>query len=277
VRRLWLLLAILLGAVPASAGSTGANGFVSFGACCGNQVGIYVIRPNGTGQKRIYKPSFDDADLTSAWSPNGKRIAFVAPGGLWTMSPAGTGRKRVAAGYGETGAPTWSADGKKIAFVDLSRKGARKYALYVVGVAGGTPKRIVSGTPYVSDPAWSPSGKVIMFGRGVFLWTVRPDGKGSTKIAEGSSPSWSPDGHRVAFDRKGDVWTMNAKGAGTRALVRVPSATAGIAWSPDGKWIAYGTGDRGDIRLIRPDGTGARPLTHQPGLFNSWPAWQPKP
>jgi Tol biopolymer transport system component len=272
----FLTLALVLGSA-ASAGPAKSNGLVAFGVCCGSEVGIYVIKPNGTGQKRIYKPKFDDASLDTAWSPKGTRIAYVATGGLWTMSSTGIARKQVTKGKGDTISPGWSTDGNRIAFVDLLKKGSRKYALYLIGADGSGLKRLVVGTPYVNDPAWSPSGKVIMFDRSDALWTVRPDGKGLTKIGEGTSPAWSPDSRHVAFDRKGDVWTMNASGTGPKILASVRSGTAGIAWSPDGQWIVYAQGDRGDLQLIHPDGTGTKRLTHQPDLFNSWPAWQPKP
>jgi len=237
-------------------------------------VGIYVIKPNGTGQRRIYKPPFDDASLATAWSPSGTRIAYVAPGGLWTMSAAGKNRKRLTKGIGDTLSPTWSPNGKQIAFVDLVKPHGRKYALYVMGSSGGTPRRIVKGA---YDPAWSPSGRVIAFDYGGVLWTVRPDGTGRKRIGPGRSPAWALDGSRLAFDRKGDLWTMRPSGTGAREVISVPGATVGIAWSPDGHWIAYGLGDRGDIMLVHPDGSGSRPLTHDPGLFHSEPSWQQKP
>ncbi|MBA3718205.1 MAG: PD40 domain-containing protein [Actinobacteria bacterium] len=274
-----LLLATLVLAFSSTAAGVpaGANGVVSFGSCCGSATGIYVIQPNGLGLKRIFAPGFDDASLVSAWSPDGTRLAYVAPGGLWTMSPAGKSGKRLTKGLGDTLAPTWSPDGKRIAFVDLASRHGSNYAIYVIHSDGTGKKRIVGGAKYQNNPAWSPSGKVIMFERGSSLWTVRPDGKGQKKIGEGSSPSWAPDGQRVAFDRRADLWTMNADGSGAKLVIDVPSSTAGIAWSPDGNWIAYAIADRSDLLLVHPDGTGGKHLTHEPDLFHSEPAWQPKP
>ena len=239
--------------------------------------GIYTIRPDGTAQRHIYEPEFDDASLISAWSPNGKRIAYVARGGLWTMSATGTQNKRLTKGKGDTLAPTWSADGKQIAFVDLAAKHGTNYAIYVIGTNGKGLKRIVRGAKYQNNPAWSPSGKLIIFERANALWTVKPNGHGQKRIATGTSPSWSPDGKSVAFDRNGDVWTMKANGTGAQLVIEVPSSTAGIAWSPDSRWIGYAIADRGDVMLVRPDGTGGKRLTDEPDLFHSEPAWQPKP
>ncbi|HEX9415419.1 MAG TPA: hypothetical protein VF895_01785 [Gaiellaceae bacterium] len=266
-------LVLVLGSA-ASAGSTKTNGLVSFGACCGNQVGIYVIKPNGTGERRLLRPEFDDASLSTAWSPDGKRIAFVAPGGLWTMSASGTGRTRLTKGKGETSGPTWSADARRIAFGDLAKPGVRKHDIYVINVNGSGIRHLVSGDAF--DPAWAPNGKTIMFERGGSLWSVRPDGRGQKRIRAGSAPAWAPDSKRVAFDSKGQIWTMNSDGTGARLVVDIPSAESGFAWSPDGRWIAYTIGNRGDVRLVHPDGTGDKRLTRAPGLFHSQPAWQPK-
>ena len=271
--------AVLLPLGETAAGKTGlTNGLVSFGTCCGDgTTGIYTIRPDGTAQRHIYEPEFDDASLISAWSPNGKRIAYVARGGLWTMSATGTQNKRLTKGKGDTLAPTWSADGKQIAFVDLAAKHGSNYAIYVIGTNGKGLKRIVRGAKYQNNPAWSPSGKLIIFERANALWTVKPNGHGQKRIATGTSPSWSPDGKSVAFDRNGDVWTMKANGTGAQLVIDVPSSTAGIAWSPDSRWIGYAIADRGDVMLVRPDGTGGKRLTDEPDLFHSEPAWQPKP
>jgi Tol biopolymer transport system component len=271
-----LSLVLALGS-KAAAGSHRTNGVVSFGACCSGVAGIYVIKPDGTGEKLIYSTRFDDASLVSAWSPNGARIAYVAPGGLWKMSATGKQRKRLTRGKGDTLAPTWAPDGTRIAFVDLAARRGTNYAIYVIGSDGHDRKRIVRGAPYQNNPTWSPSGKLIMFERGGYLWTVKPNGTGQKRIAAGTSPSWSPDGRSVAFDRNGDLWTMKANGSGAELVAEVPSSTAGIAWSPDGRWIAYAIADRGDIMLVHPDGSGSKPLTHEEDVFHSQPAWQPRP
>jgi len=272
-----LLSLVLAVAASAAAKPQTTNGVVSFGACCSGSEGIYVIRPDGTGERRIFTPKFDDASLASAWSPGGNRVAYVAPGGLWTMSATGAKKKRLTKGNGDTLAPTWSPDGTALAFVDFVSPHASNYAIYVIRSDGRGLKRIVRGAPYQNTPSWSPNGKLIMFERGGALWTVKPNGTGQKRIATGTSPSWSPDGQSVAFDRGGNLFTMKANGSGAELIAEVPSSTAGIAWSPDGKWIAYAIADRGDVMLVRPDGSGSHRLTHDEDLFHSQPAWQPRP
>jgi Tol biopolymer transport system component len=274
---LFVILVLVTGGT-ASGQSQRTNGLVSFGSCCGDgTTGIYTIRQDGSGQKLIYTSDFDDAPLISAWSPNGGRIAFVARGGVWTMSATGTQLKQLTKGKGDTLAPSWSPDGKQIVFVDLAARHGTNYSLYVIGSNGRGLKKIVRGARYQNNPAWAPSGKLIMFERANALWTVKPNGRGQKRVTTGTSPSWSPNGKSVAFDRNGDLWTMNANGNRAHLVIEVPSSTAGIAWSPDGHWIAYAIADRGDVMLVHPDGTGEKRLTDDEELFHSEPAWQPRP
>jgi TolB protein len=276
MRLLLVGFAALLAGTASAAGS-GKNGLIAFGACCGEDVGIYVVKPVGGGLKRIYKPPFDDADLTSAWSPNGKRLAYVAPGGVWTMSATGSGRTRLTKGKGGAGDPTWSADGRQIAFSDLNRAGGRRYDIYVIGSDGNGLKKIIGSPRDDNSPAWSPNGKQILFERDGNLWVSSASGRSQRRLRAGGSPAWAPDGKRIAFDYRGDLWVASANGTSARRVAVVSSGTAGIAWSPDGSLIAYASGDRGDVLLVHPDGTGSRHLTHKGDLFHSWPTWQRAP
>jgi Tol biopolymer transport system component len=73
---------------------------------------------------------------------------------------------------------------------------------------------------------------------------------------------------------------MNADGSGQRRLIAGHSVNTDPRWSPDGRSIAFTHGtpcsDNGcklNIWLIRPDGTGARPLTRDGG--SAEPSWSP--
>jgi Tol biopolymer transport system component len=60
---------------------------------------IVVARANGKHAKRLTRTGGSDP----AWSPDGKLIAFVRSGWIWTMRPSGHGLKRIVRGT----QPSW--------------------------------------------------------------------------------------------------------------------------------------------------------------------------
>ena len=117
----------------------------------GAGTGIYTIRPDGTGLRRLRIGGQDPA-----WSPNGKRIAFVLPdpasGGviqIYLMNANGTGRTRLTNGP-ESTAPAWSPDGSRIVFV-------RGTQITLIGVNGKGTKQLtrrLHGGKFVDTPDW---------------------------------------------------------------------------------------------------------------------------
>jgi tricorn protease len=69
----------------------------------------------------------------------------------------------------------------------------------------------------------------------------------------------APDGKRAAFAARGDVFTVPAKDGATRNLTRTPGIREkGVAWSPDGRWIAFVSDRTGEeeIYITPQDGMG---------------------
>jgi TolB protein len=84
------------------------------------------------------------------------------------------------------------------------------------------------------------------------------------------SPVWSPDGKRIAFvsDRDGsafgNLYVANADGSNPRQITRDDVGKTGLAWSPNGNWIAYQA--YAYIEEVSPDGDRHRRLTGYGGM-----------
>ena len=75
---------------------------------------IYTVSIDGSGLKQV--TNGDKSNSSPRWSPDGKRIAFIAAGQIWTMEPDGDDRKQVTHISSGAANPVWSPDGKWIAF-----------------------------------------------------------------------------------------------------------------------------------------------------------------
>jgi TolB protein len=180
-------------------------------------------------------------------------------------------------------APTWSPDGKSIAFAS-DRDG--RYGVYVMR-ADGTHTRLLSVSS-AGDlaPAWSPDGRLIAFSRATKgLYVIGVDGRGATELTHApnvkdTDPAWSPDGTRIVFVRHepgigSALFLIRKDGRGLCELTSFTTSVDAPAWSPDGRKLAYSTGDgRGfGIAVVNANGTGLRTLTPQGLDFH--PAWSP--
>ncbi|MFZ0332982.1 MAG: PDZ domain-containing protein [Candidatus Acidiferrales bacterium] len=93
------------------------------------------------------------------------------------------------------------------------------------------------------------------------------------------SADLSPDGKRAAFTARGDVYTVPADHGATRNLTATPGIREqNVAWSPDGRWVAYISDRTGEQALyIRAqDGMGAeQQITDGGPEFPMQPVWSP--
>lgn len=94
-----------------------------------------------------------------------------------------------------------------------------------------------------------------------------------------NSSTISPDGKRVAFGARGDVWTVPVKSGITRNLTQSDNAhDRNVAWSPDGKYIAYISDRTGEDELYIQAQDGkeeAIQLTSNSDTYKYGPTWSP--
>lgn len=220
---------------------------------------------------------------------------------LYLMRADGTRVRRITRGRAWERYPTWSPDGRWIAYIsDRSRPGNEgSYEIYVMR-PNGTGLRRLTRDRWIDDQlAWSPDGRQLAFsssrasGRfGISVMNVNGTGfRRLTHDGEGL-PAWSPDGTTIAYERFNprlgrsgtyEIWLMNPDGSDRRQLTFPPHSDTGPEaddympeWSPSGDELAFARRYRGrtDIHVIRPDGSGLRRLTRQAGQ-HTWPAWSP--
>jgi dipeptidyl aminopeptidase/acylaminoacyl peptidase len=278
----------------------------------GRMLDVYVMRPDGTGVRRVTDGPAEVEDHQPAWSPNGSMIAFSSTrshgpphtdGDIFVMGSDGSEVRQVTFGFDSAGAPAWSPDGSWIAFAG-ERDG--NWDIYAVGLNGGQPTRLTDDPGFDYDPSWSPEGSLIAFsssrsgdgdiyvmgadGTNVVQVTglgLRPEpsdiiGAADDRQFEGS-PAWSPDGRQIAFAGEigdnSEVFVMGTDGSDVVQLTDEPALDTVPAWSPDGTKIAFTShrvNGEGDIFVVNADGTGLAQLTDNPaGDYD--PAWRPAP
>jgi TolB protein len=90
------------------------------------------------------------------WSPRGDVILYTLRQGnhdIWAVNPDGSNARRLTAGPGDNQGPSWSPNGRHIAFQTSRLGGWQIFAM----LADGTEQNpITRGTGERTSPSWSP-------------------------------------------------------------------------------------------------------------------------
>ncbi|HEU4428661.1 MAG TPA: hypothetical protein VFT98_07895 [Myxococcota bacterium] len=190
-----------------------------------NRPWLFVMKRQNLPSGRLFQSLPDSTRLyRGVYDPSGTKLAIVASvdgvSEIFTATNGGALKRLTKDRYIDVG-PTWSPDGRRIAFVS-DRTGAPQ--IYVMSADGGEAKRLTYDGGYNTSPAWSPDGEWIAFETRINsqfdIWKIRPEGGPSIPVIShprsDEHPSWSPDGRLIAFSStrygRPDVYVASSAG-----------------------------------------------------------------
>ena len=272
-----------LGVSPASGPAWSSNGKRIVFASGSPATHLSLVGANGAGVRAL--PSATGFDWDPTWSPDGRFIAFSgnqpqtsknsdSPLAIWVMRSNGRQPRQLTvpgpgpieqSGEGDWN-PSWSPDGKTIAFTryflhDPNEYAIRYSAIYLVNPDGSNLRRLSADNSQDFEPAWSPDGKRIAF-------VSARDHNGVTSIGEAE---WV----------NGELYVMNADGSNQTRITNNSADDRSPTWSPDGKWLAFSRGREGPdnsgpwLYVMPSSGGKATRITKGDG-WSQEPAWKPR-
>jgi TolB protein len=198
----------------------------------------------------------------------------------------GSGVRRLTSAPGPQFDPSFSPDGRLIAYRDSRHAINQDDEIWVMDRDGRHARNLTRDHGNDWSPAWSPDGRTIAFAStrsgSLELWTMASDGSNPKRLSSTPTeyPSWSPDGSRLAFSLVTagavQIGIVRRDGRGERTLTPPTENSELPAWSPDGSLIAFSRGFEGSraIWTMKPDGSEPHAIT-EPGSDDVAPAWSP--
>lgn len=225
---------------------------------------IYMMNADGSNPKRLSpRPG---KDSMPSWSPDGKQIVFSSSRDgqpeIYTMDLDGKSLKQLTFNEGGPnlsekckalgdkmtqecqafkllgfdvrsldGAPTWSPDGKKIAF--WSARDGGDFDIFIMDAGGNNQTQLTFNDAPDGEMFFSPDGQSIYFARGVNgnaqIFVMNVDGSNQRQLthfsggAAAGDMSLSPDGQKIVFQKniggdRAEVWVMNSDGSNPQSL-----------------------------------------------------------
>jgi TolB protein len=210
-----------------------------------------IVTDVATGQSRILQDKIRNTQLTTPiFAPDGSSVVYARADDdghstLWRLPLNGGQPQLIDRGLGISGSPSFSPDGRRIAFT-TDRLGHNE--VYIIDADGSNPVWItqiggdLNEETYRAEPDWSPDGVTVAFqsrvaGRFQIMTVNLRDNSSKllTDAGENESPSWAPDGRHLVFTSsrsgEGQLWVMDTQSGVTRQLTNASGARYG-AWSP---------------------------------------------
>ena len=222
-------------------------------------------------------------------------------GGLFAHGPRRTQRARQLTSEPRDNTPSYSADGRTIAFAGdrdlLATSGSH---IYVMNADGSEAHQVTTGEDYDSNPSFSPDGRRLVFDRmenatrRTHLFIVGVDGSGLRQLTNGPAdqyePVFSPTARRIVYVSNGDsdartdrsdIFAMAPDGSAQKVLVDGIRNEYEPDISPNGRLILFMStrGGASNVFTANSNGGRVRALTHVPDCHHrscySSPTWAP--
>lgn len=244
------------------------RGAVAFSVRENAQTDIWAVSVGSREAIRLTNNPAEERD--PEWTVDGGRLAYAARSedstGSWDIyvyDAALQSSTQVTFDLSFQGNPTWSHDGRWIAYENYVNDNLDIYAL---PIDGSQPPQVITNHRAADfSPSWSPEGRRIAFvswrdgSQDIFVTNLdlgTIENVTNTPLINEDHPDWSPDGRMLAYSafeqgsEKVFVIDLENPQAGTEAISfgRAPS------WSQDGNSLAFAVdaidGTRTDIRAI---------------------------
>ena len=229
------------------------------------QFDLYIKQ---VGQEHVMQLTHHPAIfLVSAWSPDGRRIAFMRQAdpestGIYLISPLGGAERKVASitAYGgwEPLGVSWSPDGKWLAFSkgnSLAKKAgssADHFSIHLVNVETSEERLLPDPSNDCGNtwqPAFSPDGKylasVCVLAEGVAkIYLQTPDGKQARELKEARSSegfagiAWAEDSQSLLYSADQHLWRIPLSGGKPEMLLFAQDVES-VAVASHGNRLAF--------------------------------------
>ncbi len=274
---------------------------------------IAYISEQRNGDRRIYQLIVADADgenrvvvaestqplMSPAWSPDGRRLAYVSFEGnqsaIYVQTLRTGTRERVSMRAGHNGAPVFSPDGRRLALTLSLVEG--NFDIYTLDLGTQVLRRLTDHPAIDSEPAWSPDGETIYFmsDRSGSPQIYRIPSNADTRAAPqrvtfygnyNARPRVSPDGRFLAVVHRSDDTQGNfriatfdlANNQFFGVLSRRGQLDESPSYAPNGALLIFATRERGRgvLGTVTSDGNIEQRIESGVGDVRE-PVWGPFP
>ncbi|HEV3061473.1 MAG TPA: amidohydrolase family protein [Vicinamibacterales bacterium] len=205
-------------------------------------------------QARIDVTVHEGTSMSVAVSPDGRTLAVDLQGSIWTLPATGGTATRITDIFNDARQPSFSPDGRWIAFFAYRDGG---YDIWAIAPDGSSQHKLTWGAFDDREPIWSHDGTRVAFssdrgnslGGDYNIWTLdmrSGEFRQLTKNpADDYMPTWSPDDKEIAFASTRDdgqsVWAVSVVDGTERKVASAAGRVDAPSWGGGGQVVYHVT------------------------------------